>query len=491
MNIALADTYSSFTSPTDSSEEAFFWGGPSTGNVVECLPERREEMSRMLAFTALASLAGSSLRAERSPYNEHHGPFEPDKWPPVVKLEPCEMSTGPGGWIAGFTIIARHAPKNDPEAPRILLARKSGWRWTWLLVSAADGRLLTGPKPFLGQAGAGSRIQHADLNGDGKQDFVIRTLLGGCGTIYTFSCNLTFVLSTGDTYDVTSTDGLWSSPDYFVDVNGDGVCEAIHTRFVEGHGETARDGKSHNYWVYNLLELKTGKAALRNDLVPGFPKWIWYTYEPNHQATTMITEAQKKRLWKKFEDPIFWKPSSGPIVETLWQESRPRTSNPLILVFDPKRRESDYEAPAHSSLPLDDPYVVERGADRGLIRVHTDSGEPQKRYIVPREEIRAVVCLYLGACITENYEYVFTRDKIVIVYRSIANAGIFDGSDIWEIPGQRSAGEYDAILKKYDRVDRDLFRIALDFDTRPAVHRAPDPERGASTGVNPRAPSPK
>jgi hypothetical protein len=130
-------------------------------------------------------------------------------------------------------------------------------------------------------------------------------------------------------------------------------------------------------------------------------------------------------------------------------------------------------------LPLDDPYVIARGADRGLIRVHTSSGKRQKRYTIPREQLRAVVDLCLGPCITEGFEYVITADKVIVVHRSTANGGIFSRADVWEIPYRKNTREYDGYLKKYDFINRSLFKIAVDFyERRIACSRPKETGRG-------------
>jgi hypothetical protein len=94
--------------------------------------------------------------------------------------------------------------------------------------------------PLCGESGS---CPEADLNADGREDFVIKHWLGGNGTMYTFLCNVTFAISDGDGYAFTSTEGPWSGLSYFVDMNGDGICESIHTAFVQGRHITAREGR--------------------------------------------------------------------------------------------------------------------------------------------------------------------------------------------------------------------------------------------------------
>ncbi len=83
----------------------------------------------------------------------------------------------------------------------------------------------------------------------------------------------------------------------FMDVNQDGKAEFLHTTFV--FGEAGKDGKLHNYWVYNLLKFSGTNLVSANALDARLPRWIWYTYKPNHKDTDQLTAAQRERLWLK------------------------------------------------------------------------------------------------------------------------------------------------------------------------------------------------
>ncbi len=148
-------------------------------------------------------------------------------------------------------------------------------------------------------------IYFADLNGDGKEDFIIPVWLGGCG-IASGYFNVTFVLSSKMSYKTTVVQTLFPGPEDFIDVNGDGKCEFIQTSFV--HGEKGKDGKTHNYWVYNLLEINGDELSITTDMDKQFPKWVWHSSKPNQKATTQLSNEQKQRLWKKQSDRVFWKP---------------------------------------------------------------------------------------------------------------------------------------------------------------------------------------
>lgn len=73
-----------------------------------------------------------------------------------------------------------------------------------------------------------------------------------------------------------------------MDIKGDGRCQFIHTRFVNGRKVKGTDGRSHNYWVYNPLEFQGGKVVVNSKLVPQFPRRIWYTFKSNHRPTMQV-----------------------------------------------------------------------------------------------------------------------------------------------------------------------------------------------------------
>jgi len=419
-------------------------------------------MKIRLVIITLAVIVSSLCQGAWEPYNKNHGPFAPDDWPKVVKLERCD-SLDVRYSRRYFEKKQYFGFKDKPDSPRLCLAQRSGWQWSWLYIEDSQGNVISGPHVSYAEVWSRLGVYSVELNGDGKQDFVIRYLLGGCGTIFTFSCNVIFVLSDGDDYAVTPTTGLWSGLDYFVDIKGDGKCRFIHTRFINGRGVKGRDGKSHNYWVYNLLEFKGGRVFVNNKLVPQFPRWIWYTYNPNHQPTTQLTDDQKQLLWGQYENPIFPKPQAQPIELRIPSDGKSFPGRTLIIRYDPKRSKYNYKAPAYSSLPDTDPYVTVRGHDKGLVRLMNDNNRRLKEYVVPKEKLRAVVDVYFGANVVEDYHFVFADDKIVVIYRSNLNAGIFSSCNIYELPYPRSGFELEDNILAGDPLAKTLLSPILFF----------------------------
>ena len=250
----------------------------------------------------------SGLWAGWEPFNKNHGPFDPNSWPTRFNLHRCDSVRAEGSPGSGVRAITCCQIADRPSAPKVYAYSRPKEAGAWLIVTDRHDHTVGGPAEISRPLCTFDDVYWADLNADGREDFVIETPLGGCGTIYTFCCHVTFVLSEGDRYFITTTTGLWSGLAYFVDANGDGVCEFIHTAFVEGSHVKGRDGRGHKYWVYTLLAIRQGRLVVDKRLVPGFPKWIWYTHRANHEATTQITRAQQRKLWAEQADRVFWRP---------------------------------------------------------------------------------------------------------------------------------------------------------------------------------------
>ncbi len=278
------------------------------------------------------AMVPSQLWANWEPYNKDHGPFEPNSWPMTFSLHPCDSSEIRGPTTGDFVVTSCHRINDRLSTPKIYVGSKSKRNGTWLLVKDCHGVTVAGPQKTGEHSPAGLAVHWtgldvywADLNRDGREDFVVKQLLGGNGTIHTFLCNVTFVVSHGNDYVFTATEGLWSGLSYFVDLNGDGTCEFIHTAFVQGGHIKGRDGRGHNYWVYNVLRIHDGRLLVDPRLTPQFPKWIWYTHAANHLPTTQITPFQQRLLWEEKPDRIFWRPKT----ESKEEESRKTPPDPV------------------------------------------------------------------------------------------------------------------------------------------------------------------
>ena len=66
------------------------------------------------------------------------------------------------------------------------------------------------------------------------------------------------------------------------------------------------DGKSHGFWVYNLLAIEGAGIKVANERLPGFPKTIWYSFASKHDETTLLTNGQMQKMLKSSLEDIFW-----------------------------------------------------------------------------------------------------------------------------------------------------------------------------------------
>ena len=142
----------------------------------------------------------------------------------------------------------------------------------------------------------------ADLNGDSKPDYIVIVGLGGVG-LGTYKDDVVFVLSTDSGYRTTTVHSWYSGEEDFVDLRRNGRCQYIHTAFT--YREDPR-GRTRSYWVYNILEISGPELRPANHRHPIFPKWIWYTYRPNHKGSLLVSRREALNWFDSAFESIFW-----------------------------------------------------------------------------------------------------------------------------------------------------------------------------------------
>lgn len=234
---------------------------------------------------------------------EQFSPFEMGQVPksfPVVALTNIWQGDGSDRWQ--HFEFARYAQTN---AVLIVCFSSNELGGKGLLAVSAKN---TVSFDVVGSPIAGVDAYEVDLNGDNIKDYVIRTESGGCGLAGEVSFS-TFLLSSQTGYVAHCILGFDSEATDFVDIDKDEKPEYVHTMFV--YGEDGADGKTHNYWVYNLLGFSGTNILSANSRDARFPKWVRYKFKPNHQDTEQLTAEQRKRLWLKawdWEAKSFGKP---------------------------------------------------------------------------------------------------------------------------------------------------------------------------------------
>jgi hypothetical protein len=257
---------------------------------------------RALSIAALIQLLMVGSATTVWGYDSNYGPFEKNQHPKLFPIHECDVVWQAPDTDPNSRAVTVFGKKNIKSMPSIRISDvpkvPSG---TVIEVLNSSGDVLFGPKPISEFCGY-VEVHWADLNHDGRQDFIIFDWSMGCG-LAAGDCDVTFVLSKKDTYNITTIFTMFPDMHDFVDIKGNGTCQFIHTSFL--YGDKAKDGKEHNYWVYNLLDITGSRVVLNNNLDNRFPKWVWYSFKPNHSETNLLTKEQKQKLWCTHSEKIF------------------------------------------------------------------------------------------------------------------------------------------------------------------------------------------
>jgi len=149
-------------------------------------------------------------------------------------------------------------------------------------------------------------VYAADLNNDGIVDFVAEVWCMGCG-LAAVRCHVVFFLSGPNGYRVTTiaTATSDSVADRLFCIGADKHVDFLQTSTIWGVG---RDKKEHMFWVHQLLAIQ-GNTLIVSGRDKRFPIWVWYTFKPNHDETTLLNSRQKTILLQDAlkKESIFWK----------------------------------------------------------------------------------------------------------------------------------------------------------------------------------------
>ncbi len=268
------------------------------------MSETKKSGFRAIACAALVCLLAAPVA---SPYPDEYGPFE-GKGPTILRTYQCSLVESDGASRGGAVTYAPRA--GAPDGVRVRLSRGSGTERDAVFMSVVDssGRVLGGPTRIADTAIVMPPAFWADLNGDGRKDFVavVVTAIGGSACV----CDMGFALSSGNGYRVTavrSTRGPGAND--FLDL-GDGRVGFVHTALIEKRNASA----SESYFVYSMLEVKGDRLVLA-DADPrfaGFPKWIPIAARSTRPAAApTLADAERARLWSESAARIIRRPASA------------------------------------------------------------------------------------------------------------------------------------------------------------------------------------
>jgi hypothetical protein len=141
-------------------------------------------------------------------------------------------------------------------------------------------------------AGAIGNIQTvaaADLNGDRQPDLVIvmDSLGNGLGGSYS---PVFILLSSASGFTATSLRSLFFSLSRFELLENHRVALLQSELFG---GATGKDGQAHNYVVQRRLLIEAAQLSVDAAYEP---KWVMYSFRPNHQETIQLTLEQERKM---------------------------------------------------------------------------------------------------------------------------------------------------------------------------------------------------
>lgn len=140
-------------------------------------------------------------------------------------------------------------------------------------------------------------IYHADLDDNQLKDFLIFSSYHGCGLAgYNDRVDMLFQIG-NHVFSHVHYDTMSANLKDLVDMNGDGVFEVIYTGFYYG--------RRHNYFVYNIYEIRGTELHNANKKYPTiFPKFIRYTSVANDKPTVKITREEKEEYLRTLPEVI-------------------------------------------------------------------------------------------------------------------------------------------------------------------------------------------
>lgn len=137
----------------------------------------------------------------------------------------------------------------------------------------------------------------------------------------------------------------------------------------------------------------------------------------------------------------------------------------LIASCDQGPFKSDYKAQTASGVPLNGPYAVARGADKGLVFLMNAGGRRAKTFVVPHRTIRAIVSIKYDETLPDRVDLVFTARNLDVIHTFSTNAGIFVVSNVYEFRYAGGRGVNTGLLAGDPDVLK-LLDLRLKFYTR-------------------------
>ena len=254
-----------------------------------------------LTTATTAALLLSGLAAKVLAYPTNYGPFPPGHEPAAITLTPCKLEhevKSPAADTDDNAGAVREYRLPAAGQGQIILALRgttNGWE---INLRDATGKNLMPVPGTNSMTTAQMEVFACDLNGDNQPDFIVNVWSGGC-CLAAEGSEVTFLLSGKDGYRTASFYLYDFGNKDLVRFKAGGPVYFIFNDLIGNGGEKTRDGRDHNFWVYDLYRIDGNRFVPADAEQPGFPKWVWFTNKANHEETTQLSPDQKNRLLMK------------------------------------------------------------------------------------------------------------------------------------------------------------------------------------------------
>lgn len=131
----------------------------------------------------------------------------------------------------------------------------------------------------------------ADLNGDGRTDFITDHWRHGNGLGGAFYDRLLVLSSPSEVYRFWVLSTMYPSAADYVSFGAIEPIVIVTTSFANSGGAIP-----HSYLVYDLWTVRGGEVVSANHIDDRFPKWVWMTFKENHKPASSLSPEAKQRM---------------------------------------------------------------------------------------------------------------------------------------------------------------------------------------------------
>ncbi len=230
------------------------------------------------------------------------GPFPDSEAVSRVPLKPCTMLRSTR---VDTRTVEEFAMPGEGETPFLTVTVDQPVPGKWTSTLKMDfGRKFPSYEGVIEGASWFMEILTADLNGDGKPDYVIPYVLNREEVPQEdvpgdLECVL-FALSGPKVHRFTNVTGIRFDEDGFISLLNDGAVQWVHTLFLAKHPARSKfaDRKVY-FYLHRLFYVRGDQLTVVEGMDARFPRFVLYTpgaSRRNHKETKLLTAEQKKAL---------------------------------------------------------------------------------------------------------------------------------------------------------------------------------------------------